>query len=164
MAGFSPFTAAVHTRRIVDPLLGFKLSGKLGDKNTLAAIFALDEAADNPLHQGSGAENAAFTIFRYKRALSEDGFLGAFYTGREQGDDFNRLVGLDGQLRLSRSEMLSFHGFASFTDNPALPDKEGLALSAYYNRLDARPRSRRAAFTRSAATSSARAATCRAAA
>ncbi len=134
MAGFSPFAAAVHTRRIVDPLLGFKLSGKLGDKNTLAAIFAIDEAADNPLHQGAGVENAAFTVFRYKRALSADGFLGAFYTGREQGDDFNRLVGLDGQLRLSRSEMLSFHGFASFTDNPWLPDKEGLALSAYYSR------------------------------
>ena len=133
MAGFSPFTAAVHTRRIADPLLGFKLSGKLGARNTLAAIFALDEAGDNPLHQGSEAENAAFTVLRYKRSLSKDGFLGAFYTGREQGDDFNRLLGFDGQLRLSPAEMLSFHGFASFTDNPALPDKQGLALSTYYN-------------------------------
>jgi len=132
LAGSSPFAAAVHTRQIVDPLLGFKLSGKLGARNSLAAIFAIDEAADSPLHEGSGAENAAFAIFRYKRALSADGFLGAFYTGREQGDDFNRLVGLDGQFRLSRSEMLSFHGFASFTDNPLLPDKKGLALDAYY--------------------------------
>ncbi len=132
LAGSSPFLAAVHTRQIVDPLLGFKLSGKLGDKNTLAAIFALDEAADSPLHGGAGAERAAFTLFRYKRALSADSFLGAFYTGREQGADFNRLVGLDGQLRLSRSEMLSFHGFASFTANPSLPEKEGLALNANY--------------------------------
>ncbi len=134
MAGFSTFAAAVHTRRIIDPRLGFKLSGKLGDKNTLAAIFAIDEAADNPIHQGSGAENAAFTVLRYKRALHNDGFLGAFFTGREQGDDFNRLVGVDGQLRLSRSDILSFHGFASFSDNPWLPDREGLALSTYYSR------------------------------
>ena len=132
LAGASPFQAAVNTRRIVDPLLGFKLSGKLGKKDTLAAVFSLDEARDNPLHGESGAENAAFTIFRYKRALNDDSYLGAFYTGREQGDDFNRLVGLDGQLRLSRSEMLRFHGFASFTENPTLPGKDGLALNAYY--------------------------------
>ncbi len=132
LAGSSPFQAAVHTRQIVDPLLGFKLSGKLGDKNTLAAIFALDEVGDDPLHAGSGAEKSASVIFRFKRALSKDGYLGAFYTGREQGDDFNRLAGLDGQFRLSRSEMLSFHGFASFTDNPVLPDRKGLALAANY--------------------------------
>ena len=69
------------------------------------------------------------------QARPERGRLpGSFYTGREQGDDFNRLVGLDGQLRLSPSEMLSFHGFASFTDNPSLPDKKGLALNAYYSK------------------------------
>lgn len=132
LAGSSPFQDAVYTRNIVDPLLGFKLSGKLGAKNTLAAIFAIDEAVDDPLHSASGAANAAFAIFRYKRALSGDGYLGAFYTGREQGGDFNRLAGVDGQLRLSPAQMLSFHGFASSTDNPAWPGKKGLALDAYY--------------------------------
>ena len=125
MAGSSPFQAAVHTRRIVDPLVGFKLSGKLGAKNTLGAIFSLDEVRDDPLHLGSGAENAAFAIFRYKRALRDDSYVGAFYTGREQGSDYNRLVGLDGQLRLSRSETLSFHGFASFTDTRRHAGQEG---------------------------------------
>jgi hypothetical protein len=133
LAGASPFVYAVNTRRIVDPRLGFKLSGKLDGRNTLAAIFAVDEAASDPLHQASGADDAAFTILRFKRALSGDGYLGAFYTGREQGSDFNRLVGVDGQLRLSPSKMLSLHGFASFTGNPALPRKEGLALDAYFS-------------------------------
>ncbi len=134
LAGSSPFQSAVHTRRIVDPLLGFKLSGKLGRHNTLAALFALDEAADDPLHAGSGAEHAAFTVLRYKRALSADGFLGAFYTGREQGGDHNRLLGIDGQLRLSRSDLVSFHGFASFTRDRSLPIRDGLALDAYFTR------------------------------
>jgi len=134
LAGMSFFMSAVHTRRIVDPLLGFKLSGKLGGRNTLGAIFAVDEDVQDPLHAGSGTENATFTILRYKRALNNDSYLGAFYTGREQGDDFNRLVGLDGQLRLSRSEMLSFHGFASSTDNPSMPDEKGTALNAYYSK------------------------------
>ncbi|MBN2345532.1 MAG: carbohydrate binding family 9 domain-containing protein [Candidatus Aminicenantes bacterium] len=133
-AGMSFFQSAVHTRRIVDPLLGLKLSGKLGRKDTLAAVFAIDEVGDDPLHADSGAENAAFAILRYKRALSGDGFLGAFYTGREQGSDFNRLLGLDGQIRLSRSETLSFHGFASFTDNPSMEDEQGAALNAYYSK------------------------------
>jgi hypothetical protein len=134
MAGLSYFSSAVHTRRIVDPLLGLKLTGKLGGRDTVGAIFAVDEDVQDPLHAASGAANAAFTILRFKRALSDDSFLGAFYTGREQGADFNRLVGLDGQLRLSRSETLSFHGFASFTDNPAMPDEKGTALNAYYSK------------------------------
>ncbi len=133
LASSSPFQAAVHTRQIVDPLWGFKLSGKLGKKDTLAVLFSLDEAGDNPLHIESGVENAAFYVFRYKRALKDDGYIGTFYTGREQGVDFNRLAGLDGQLRLSHSAMLLFHGFISFTDNPWLPDKKGLALDAYYS-------------------------------
>lgn len=134
LAGMSFFMSAVHTRRIVDPLLGFKLTGKLGSRDTLGAIFAVDEDVQDPLHAGAGAENAAFTIFRYKRALGGDSFLGAFYTGREQSADYNRLVGLDGQLRLSRSETLSFHGFASFTDNPSMPDERGTALNSYYSK------------------------------
>ena len=134
LAGMSFFQSAVHTRRIVDPLLGFKLSGKLSKKDTMAAIFSLDEVEGNPLHAGSAAENAAFTILRYKRALNDDSFVGAFYTGREQGAETNRLFGLDGQLRLSRSETLSFHGFASFTDNPSMPDERGTALNAYYSK------------------------------
>jgi len=134
LAGMSFFMSAVHTRRIVDPLLGFKLSGKLGGSDTLGAIFAVDEDVQDPLHAGAGAENAAFTILRYKRALNDDSFVGAFYSGREQGADYNRLVGLDGQLRLSRSQTLSFHGFASFTDNPSMPDERGTALNAYYSK------------------------------
>jgi hypothetical protein len=134
LAGMSFFMSAVHTRRIVDPLLGFKLTGKSGGRDTLGAIFAVDEGVQDPLHAGAGTENAAFTILRYKRTLKDDSNLGAFYTGREQGAETNRLVGLDGQLRLSRSETLSFHCFASFTDNPSMPDERGTALNAYYSK------------------------------
>ena len=127
LAGNSPFQSAVHTRQIVDPLLGIKLSGKLGRKDTLASIFALDEAADQ-----SGSD-AGFYLLRYKRALRDDGYLGLFYTGREQGSDFNRLSGIDGQIRLSKAGMLSFHGFASFTDNDALRDSTGSAMNVNYD-------------------------------
>ena len=35
--------AIVYTRSIVDPLLGLKLTGKIGSRNVLSGIFALDE-------------------------------------------------------------------------------------------------------------------------
>jgi len=133
LAGGSPFQAAVHTRRIVDPLLGVKLSGKIGKKDTLAAIFALDEVAENPLHDPARSDQADFHLLRYKRALTDDGYLGFFYTGREQGDDYNRLAGVDGQIRLSKAGMLSLHGFTSFTENLQAAEATGHAVNLNYD-------------------------------
>lgn len=38
--------AIVHTRTIVDPLAGLKLNGRIGDKSTVALIYAMDELLD----------------------------------------------------------------------------------------------------------------------
>jgi hypothetical protein len=39
----NPLESVVHTRTIVDPLLGFKLNGKVGPKDTIASIYAIDD-------------------------------------------------------------------------------------------------------------------------
>ena len=119
----SPLQAVVHTRTIVDPRAGFKLTGKVGRNDTIASILAVDASpssgtglqdapvvADNPV-----VADAAFTVFRYKRTTSQDGYLGLFYAGREQGGRSNRVFGPDGQIRVSKSGMLSFHAFESWT-------------------------------------------------
>ena len=41
-----PLLAVVHTRTIVDPRVGFKLSGKVGKKDTVASIFARGDAKE----------------------------------------------------------------------------------------------------------------------
>ncbi len=105
-----PLVLVVHTRRIVDPRFGFKLSGKLGRKNTLAALYANDDLPDDPTD-----ENPDFTIVRYKYSLKEDSYIGGFYTGKEFGEGFNRVVGSDGRFRLSGTSMTSYHIFGSFT-------------------------------------------------
>jgi len=110
--------SVVYTRRIVDPRAGFKLSGKLGRKDTLASIFALDESPSFGLGVAAGQKYAGFGILRYKRSLSEDSYLGAFLTDREYTDEFNRVAGVDGQVRLTKSSMLGFHGFGSWTKRP----------------------------------------------
>jgi hypothetical protein len=119
--------AAVHTRTIANPLAGVKASGKVARNDTLALLYALDEASEGP--------HAQVSVVRYKRALAQDAYLGGFYVGREQGAIFNRVAGVDGMLRLDQSSSIGFHAFAS--DTRAGSDGEaasGHAVGADYTR------------------------------
>jgi len=131
--------AVVHTRTIVDPVFGVKLSGKLGEKNRVAGIFAIDKIPDDVTLAGNN--NAYFTILRYKRALKRDNYIGSIYTGRERGDLFNRVFGFDSQFRLGKSSMFSYYGLLSKTkeENSAKPeDGHALAVKYDYNTRDIR--------------------------
>ena len=116
----APLYAMAHTRTIVDPVFGFKLSGKLGVKNTIAAIYAKDYQPD-----GGSDEHPNFSIFRLKHALKEDSYIGAFYTARDVSGGFNRVVGGDGRIRLSRIAIASFHLFGSFSKDAGNRDING---------------------------------------
>ena len=126
--GGDPLNAIVHTRTIVDPIVGVKLNGKIGDKNTVASIYAMDE-----LPEESNEDYAHFSIFRYKRALAKDSFIGGFYTGRERESGFNRVFGLDGQLRINQPSIFGYHAFMSQTRVDEKSSREdGHALSLHY--------------------------------
>ena len=126
-----PLGEVVHTRTIVDPLVGLKLNGRIGEKNTIASIYALDDLPD------TGADNHAhFAIFRYKRALTKDSFLGAFYTGRERTTGYNRVLGVDGQIRLNKSSLFGYHFFGSQTKVDDTSDRDdGYAVGLDYSYL-----------------------------
>ena len=118
-----PVNSIVYTRTIADPIVGAKLTGKVGEKDFLASLYAMDELETDP---GSDSPDYAhIPIFRYKRALSGDGYLGGIYSGREVEDHYNRVGGVDGQLRLSGSTTLSFHGIMSQTREDADSEAEG---------------------------------------
>lgn len=129
-----PLDAVVHTRTIIDPRAGIKLTGKIGKKDTVASIFALDESPSLDTNYLPGGDKyAGFAILRYKHAFANDGFIGGFYTGREYAGGFNRVAGSDGQVRLGRSSMLGFHGFGSWSrDNRDVQTAEGYALGLDY--------------------------------
>ena len=129
-----PLAAAVHTRTIIDPLLGFKLSGKVAKKDTLAVLAALDESpASDPFYEPGDDKYASFGVLRYKRAVGSDGYLGAVYTGRSFGGGGNHVAGADGLLRLSKSSVVGFHGLGSWTkDTPGADTARGAALAADY--------------------------------
>lgn len=123
-----PLSEIVHTRTIVDPVLGFKLNGKFGGKNILAAIYAMDD-----LPAENVDDYAHFNIFRYKRALSEDSFLGGFYTGRERRSGYNRVFGIDGQVRINNPSIFSFHLIQALTNkNEESSRLDGHAVGLHY--------------------------------
>ncbi|UCD25330.1 MAG: hypothetical protein JSW51_05260, partial [Gemmatimonadota bacterium] len=111
VSGVDPVRAIVYTRTIVDPIVGARLSGKLGSKNTVASIYAVDELP--AVDANSRNTYAHFPVIRYKRSLAQDSYLGAIYAGREARASFNRVGGADGQFRVSESSMLGFHGLLS---------------------------------------------------
>jgi hypothetical protein len=109
-------------------LLGFKLNGRIGNKNTIASIYAIDE-----LPEVEQDKYAHFAIFRYKRSLPKDGFIGGFYTGRERNSGFNRVFGTDGQVRINPSSIFGFHFLLSQTQMDGMAEKEnGHALGLHY--------------------------------
>jgi len=123
-----PLQEIVHTRTIVDPLAGLKLNGRIGEKNTVALIYAMDELPDTEKE-----DYAHFSIFRYKRALSKDSFIGGIYTGRERKSSYNRVMGTDGQLRINQSSIFGYHIFESLSQaNDEIPKEDGHALGLHY--------------------------------
>jgi hypothetical protein len=125
----SPLRAIVYTRTIINPILGFKATGKLGIKNTIASIYAHDDLPGDP-----DDRYPDFGIVRFKHSLKDDSFIGGFYTSRFQGSGFNQVAGTDGRFRLTGASVAEYHLFGSFTRNPgAEATFNGHALSLYYN-------------------------------
>ncbi len=125
----------VHTRTIVNPLVGTKVTGKLGDRNVIAALYSMDELQQG----GSQGDYAHFSVFRYKRALSEDSHLGAFYTERRDDEHSNRVAGTDGQIRLGSASRMGFHAFLSQDRAGGVAsdaDGHALALDYFYSTRD----------------------------
>ena len=115
-----PLSTVVHTRTIINPTFGLKLTGKLGRKSSLATIYALDDLPDDPVDS-----HPDFMIARYKFALKEDSYIGGFYTGKEYGKGFNRVVGADGRFRLTQTSIADFHLFGSFTQRNGSTETSG---------------------------------------
>ena len=99
----------VHTRTIVDPTWGAKLTGKAG-RFAIGLLTAEDEApgnvgdVDDPLY-GHTAQNF---IGRVKYDVYSESHVGAIFTDRSFMDSSSRLGGIDGSFRLSRSMSTNF--------------------------------------------------------
>jgi hypothetical protein len=98
---------AVHTRRIIDPLYGAKLTGSLG-KFTYAALSASDSAGngqDNP--NPNAGERKDFNIGRVLYSLGKGSYAGALFTDTEFGGGHNRTLAGDISLRFGEHQNFS---------------------------------------------------------
>lgn len=127
-----PLRSILHTRTIADPILGLKVSGKVGDRNMISTLYAVDEILE-PDRDARG-RYMHFPMVRFKRALSGDGYIGSMYAAQEFRDGYNRVFGLDEQLRLGDASIFESSGFISWArPNTSEPLKVGHTLGLRYS-------------------------------
>ena len=98
----------VHTRTIIDPWYGAKLTGKVGS-TTIGVMYANDEAAgaiDDPLDPTFEGSAQTF-VGRVRYDLYSESHIGAIFTDREFLDSYSRAGGLDSNFRLGDTHSLT---------------------------------------------------------
>jgi hypothetical protein len=120
---FSTPIQAVYTRTVADPAWGAKASGKAG--RGAFGVFVADDDVTNLLLPGK--EDSELTaidasnltgVARYRHDVGRGSTLGVLATAR-QGDGYdNAVAGLDGMLRLSKADTLTFQVLRSATEYP----------------------------------------------
>ncbi len=108
---------AFYSRRIIDPLLGAKITGKVG-KTTFGFLSALDEGPGRRLSDKDNpylGEKALFNIFRGTYDLFGNSYIGFLMTSRQFAKSSNQLVGFDGLFNFKQKYRFSFQGLGSFT-------------------------------------------------
>ena len=98
----------VHTRTIVDPEFGAKLTGKLG--NTTLGMIVADDEAPGRVEPGNLAygRKASNVVGRARYDLYAESYLGAIFTHRGFMDSHSTLGALDGNFRLGQTQGVGF--------------------------------------------------------
>jgi Domain of unknown function (DUF5916)/Carbohydrate family 9 binding domain-like len=127
---------AVHTRNIVDPIVGAKLTGSAG-RVTFGTLTAIDQAPGrteddtDPLH----GENKVFQIGRAQFGLKRGSYAGAIATFTELAGRQNAVGGADVNYKISDSQRVSAFVLGSRTTDDIDsddPNRSGVGLQANY--------------------------------
>ena len=124
----------LHTRTIVDPRYGGKITGKVG-KTTIGLLFANDEApgkvdlVDDPAF----GQNANFLVGRVRYDLYAESYIGAIVTDREFLDQYSRVGGVDANFRLGRTQTVSMAFFQAQHRDSLGVERTGPGWSFNYN-------------------------------
>ena len=122
----------VHTRTIVDPDYGAKLTGQLGAMSigVLAANDVAPGKVDDVLDPLFGQSAYTF-IGRARYDLYAESNLGVIFTDREFMNGYSRLLGGDGNFRLTRTIAAAVRGVGAWNlDNEGLQGRNGHVLDA----------------------------------
>ncbi len=126
----------VHTRTIVDPRQGAKLTGKAG--NTTVGVLVANDEAPGRIDDAADAaygRSAQVAIARARYDLYAESYLGVIATDREFLDGYSRVAGVDGRFRLGRTSSVSFHAAGSQHRNEEDGDNSGPIFHLAYDRV-----------------------------
>ena len=125
---------AVHTRRIVDPVFGAKLTGSAG-RFTFGTLTALDQGPGRNLPAGDPdtGKDRLFNVLRGQYSLGPSNYVGALAFDSEFAGGFNRVAGADLSWRVGSSQRVSGFVLGS-TSRPAhaAESRSGLGAQAGY--------------------------------
>ena len=126
----------VHTRRIVDPLWGAKLTGDTGP-NSFGVLASGDRSTGQPWADGLNPDlgrRAEFTIGRAMYGFGKGSYVGAIYTGRDFNGSTNRVGGVDFSYLLSDRHSFAGNLLQTASTNPGDPAaKRGFGSLLAYN-------------------------------
>jgi hypothetical protein len=89
---FDTPNSLIYTRRIVQPVFGAKLAGKVGGTG-IAYLGAIDDR-----DQSASGANPIYNMLRLRRDLGPTSTVGLVYTDRIDGDAYNRVLGADARV------------------------------------------------------------------
>jgi hypothetical protein len=133
----------IHTRTIVDPQFGAKLSGKVG-KTTVGLLVANDEApgkVDNRQDPAFG-QKARFVIGRARYDLYRESTTSIIFTDREFMNQHSRVIGGDGDFALGLTHR--FFARVILTDHL---DAAGVRRKGYFYDLNFRKAGRNLGYS-----------------
>jgi len=134
VGGDGNMRTAVHTRRIIDPLFGTKLTGTVG-KVTFATLSSADQWPGNtdpadPLYE----KEKYFNIGRALYSLGKGTYIGGLFTDTELADGYNRAFAGDLSLRFREHQQLTATAISTGTrDSDGSNEREGMAGQVSYS-------------------------------
>jgi hypothetical protein len=131
--GDASMVSVVHTRRIVDPIVGFKLTGSVG-RVSFGTLNASDQAADRELEDTDPrrGDNRIFNVGRARYSLGTDRFVGALVADSRFGGDRNSVAGADVSWKIRGSQGFTVTTLQSWTEDQD-GARNGAALQMNYN-------------------------------
>jgi Domain of unknown function (DUF5916)/Carbohydrate family 9 binding domain-like len=125
---------AVHTRRIVDPVFGAKLTGSVR-RLAFGTLTALDQGAGRDLEPDDPdfGKDKLFNILRGQYSLGPSNYVGGLLLDTEFAGGFNRVAGADLSWRVNDTQRVSGFLLGSATRAPHTDDtKSGIGAQAGY--------------------------------
>ena len=126
---------AVHTRRIVDPIYGSKLTGSIG-KTTFGVLNTVDDSPTPPFTiEGEPIDvaNQVTTVGRATYGLGRSDYAGAIFTHTLHDGRNNLVAGGDISFRPASAHALSATFLSSRTTDRDAADRSGRAAQATYS-------------------------------